>query len=102
MELPNDVLALVREFSRPRVTKEARDECRRAGDCAALRHMMVTPQAIQIVRDYNNQNEKVRSIYALYCSVSMFSAEAELLRKELDIECPILWRHVRILREKYL
>ena len=99
MELPDLPLALVREFSRPRVSKEARDEYAKVGDWPDLKRVMVTPHAIAVVRAYNDQAAKVESIYVEYRKVHLLSARAGEIRDQLDLECPILWRHVRNVRE---
>lgn len=99
MELPDLPLALVREFSRPRVSKEARDEYAKVGDWPDLKRVMVTPHAIAVVRAYNDQAAKVESIYVEYRKVHLLSARAGEIRDQLDVECPILWRHVRNVRE---
>lgn len=71
MELPDLPLALVREFSRPRVSKEARDEYTKAiqhGFWLAARswyrleRAMVTPHAIETVRGYNETMDAIDAI----------------------------------------
>ena len=72
MELPDLPLALVREFSRPRVSKEARDEYAKAiqhgfrliqlGHRSRLKRAMVTPHAIEIVRRYNETMDVIEAI----------------------------------------
>lgn len=61
MELPDLPLALVREFSRPRVSK-ARDEYAKAiqhGFWPRLNRAMLNPHAIEIVRRYNETNDAI-------------------------------------------
>jgi len=99
MELPDLPLALVREFSMPRVSKEARDEYARVGDWLDLKRAMVTPHAVAVVRAYNDQVAKVDVLYGEYRKVHLLSARAGEIRHHLDLECPILWRHVRNVRE---
>lgn len=99
MELPDLPLALVREFSMPRVSKEARDEYARVGDWPDLKRVMVTPHAIAVVRAYNDQAAKVEAIYVEYRKVYLLSAQAGEIRNQIDLECPILWQHVRNVRE---
>jgi hypothetical protein len=59
----------------------------------------VTPHAVAVVRAYNNQAAKVESLYVEYRKVHLLSARAGEIRDQLDLECPILWRHVHNVRE---
>lgn len=72
MELPDLPLALVREFSRPRVSKEARDEYAKAiqqgfrliqlDHQSRLKRAMVMPHAVEIVRRYNETMDAIDAI----------------------------------------
>ena len=72
MELPDLPLALVREFSRPRVSKEARDEYAKAiqhgfwliqlGHRSRLYRAMLMPHAIEFVRRYNETMDVIEAI----------------------------------------
>jgi hypothetical protein len=65
MELPDLPLALVREFSRPRVSKEARDEYAKViqdGFWPRLNRAMVKPRAIEIVLRYNETTDAIDAI----------------------------------------
>lgn len=65
MEFPDDVLALIREFSRPLVSKEALYEYRRAMGMywgPSLKKKMTTPRAIEIVRRYNDTTDVIDDI----------------------------------------
>jgi hypothetical protein len=65
MEFPDDVLALIREYSRPIVSKEALYEYKRAMGMywgTALKKKMTTPDAIEIVRRYNDTTDVIDEI----------------------------------------
>ena len=91
MELPDLPLALVREFSRPRVSKEARDEYNKIilvyGPWPRLKQAMVTPAAIKVVRDYNLETELIH--------------ELELMYRETPLNTPHSARIRSTLRERY-
>ena len=91
MELPDLPLALVREFSRPRVSKEARDEYAKVilvyGPWPQLKQAMVTPHAISVVRAYNRETELIE--------------ELELMYRETPLNTPRSARIREVLRERY-
>lgn len=99
MEFPDDVLTLIRAFSRPRVSAEALAEYKRAGDWPELKRVMVTPQVIASVRAYNDHVDKIHAIYAGYRDIPILSPEAAHIRDQLDILFPIMWSHIRGLHE---
>lgn len=91
MELPDLPLALVREFSRPRVSKEARDEYAKVilvyGPWPRLKRAMITPHAISVVRAYNRETELIE--------------ELELMFRETPLSTPRSARIREVLRERY-
>ena len=66
MEFPELVLALIRDFSRPRVNKEALQEyrtvVRNIGDSPSLKRKMVTPEAVEVVREFNRVSNLIRTL----------------------------------------
>ena len=66
MEFPELVLALIRDFSRPRVNKEALQEyltvVRNIGDSPCLKRKMVTPEAVEVVREFNRVSILIRTL----------------------------------------
>lgn len=69
MEFPDDILSLIREFSRPLISKEALHEYRRSRGIAMgmywgppLKRKMTTPRAIEIVRRYNDTTDAIEVI----------------------------------------
>ena len=91
MELPDDILDLIRQFSRPCVSKEARDEYNKIilvyGPWPRLKRAMVTPAAIKVVRDYNLETELIH--------------ELELMYRETPLNTPHSARIRSTLRERY-
>ena len=65
MEFPDDVLSLIREYSRPLISKEALYEYKRARGMywgTALKKKMTTPHAVEIVRRYNDTTDVIDAI----------------------------------------
>ena len=70
MEFPDIVLALIHEFSRPRVNKEALQEylkvvrrVRNMGNWApSLKRKMVTPEAVDVVREFNRVSDLIQRL----------------------------------------
>lgn len=87
MELPDLPLALVREFSRPRVSKEARDEYAKVilvyGPWPRLKQAMVTPAAIKVVRDYNLETERIDELALMYSETPLNTPHSVQIRSEL-------------------
>ena len=87
MELPDLPLALVREFSRPRVSKEARDEYAKVilvyGPWPRLKQAMVTPAAIKVVRDYNLETELIEELELMYRETPLNTVRSVRIRSEL-------------------
>jgi len=87
MELPDLPLALVREFSRPRVSKEARDEYAKVilvyGPWPRLKRAMVTPAAIKVVRDYNLETELIEALELMYREIPLNTPHSARIRSTL-------------------
>ena len=66
MEFPDLVLALIREFSRPRVNKEALEEYQKVvcefGYWPSLKRKMVTLEAVVVVREFNRLSKYIKDI----------------------------------------
>ena len=66
MEFPDLVLALIREFSRPCVSKEALQEylkvVRTFGDWPSLKRKMMAPDAVSVVRKFNKVSDRILDI----------------------------------------
>jgi hypothetical protein len=84
MELPDDVLSLIREFSRPCFTKESLVEYNKAikiyGAWPHLKRAMVTPAAVQIVRAYNQETEVIEELQVLYNETPLSSTRSAHIR----------------------
>ena len=91
MEFPDLVLALIREYAQPRVSKEARDEYKKIikiyGAWPRLKQSMVTPHAIQLVRAYNQETDLID--------------ELELMYRETPLNTPRSAQIRTMLRERY-
>jgi hypothetical protein len=70
MEFPEEIVALIRQFAKPCFTKEALVEYNKAikiyGAWPRLKRAMVTPKAVQIVRDYNQETDLIEELHLLY------------------------------------
>ena len=67
MEFPDIVLALIHEFSRPRVNKEALKEyvkvVRRVRNMdPSLKRKMVRPEAVAVVREFNRVSDLIQCL----------------------------------------
>ena len=65
MEFPDDILALIREFSRPRYTKEALREYKRTMGLFwmwPLKEIMTTQEVVDLVRRYNDTSDAIDAI----------------------------------------
>ena len=87
MEFPDLVLDLIRQFSRPRVSKEARDEYAKVilvyGPWPRLKQAMVTPAAIKVVRDYNLETELIEELELMYRETPLNTVRSVRIRSEL-------------------
>lgn len=87
MEFPDLVLDLIRQFSRPRVSKEARDEYAKVirvyGAWPRLKRAMVTPAAIKVVRDYNLETELIEELELMYRETPLNTVRSVRIRSEL-------------------
>jgi hypothetical protein len=84
MEFPDEILALIRQFSRPCFTKEALVEYNKAikiyGPWPRLKRAMVTSKAVQIVRDYNQETELIEELQLLYGETPLNTTRASHIR----------------------
>ena len=66
MEFPDDIHDLIREFSRPRVNKEALQEylkvVHKVGNWSSLKRKMVTPEAVEVVREFNRVSDLIQTL----------------------------------------
>lgn len=93
MELPDDVLALVRAYARPRVSTEALGEYNKIiqvyGDWPQLKRVMVTPHAIQLVRAYNQETDLIEELQLLFRETPLHTTSSahirNLLRERYDV-----------------
>jgi len=87
MEFPDLVLDLIRQFSRPRVSKEAREEYAKVilvyGPWPRLKRTMVTPAAINVVRDYNRETEHIDELELMYRETPLNTPHSAQIRREL-------------------
>lgn len=104
MEFPDDVLALIREYARPRVSKEALVEYNKAikiyGTWPRLKRAMVTPEAIEIVRAYNRETEVIEELQLLYEETPLSttrSAHIRLMLRERGEARRFRGRAIRVL-----
>ena len=82
MEFPDIVCALIHEFARPRVNKDALKEYRLVvrwvGHWTSLKKKMVTPEAVEVVREFNR-------VYALILDLETERIESRTLQSMRDI-----------------
>jgi hypothetical protein len=85
MELSELPLALIREYSRPRVSKEGREEYRRYvklhGPSPAVLRAMVTPRGIEVVRGWNGDSEVIEEQLRHYLYTPFSTTKAATLRR---------------------
>jgi len=88
MELPDLPLALVREFSRPRVSKEGRDIYQKYvnlyGPSPAVLRKMVTPHNVSVVAAYIHEHEVVEELSLIYREMPWQTTRAARLRVVLN------------------
>jgi len=88
MELPDLPLALVREFSRPRVSKEGRDVYQKYvnlyGPSPAVLRKMVTPHGVSVVAAYIYEHEVVEELLLIYGETLWSSTRGARLRGALN------------------
>lgn len=88
MEFPDLVLALIREFSRPRVSKEALQEylkvVRTFGDWPSLKRKMMAPDAVSVVRKFNQVSDRILDIESESKSIirQLIQEQHEIYRQE--------------------
>lgn len=88
MELPDLPLALVREFSRPRVSKEARDVYQKYvnlyGPSPAVLRKMVTSHGVSVVAAYIHEHEVSEELLLIYREVPWKTTRGARLREALN------------------
>ena len=88
MELPDLPLALVREFSRPRVSKEGRDVYQKyvnlRGRSRIVLQKMVTPHGVSVVAAYIREHEVSEELLLIYGEVPWQTTRAARLRGVLN------------------
>jgi hypothetical protein len=104
MEFPDLVLALIREYARPRVSKEARDEYKKVikiyGKWPRLKQAMVSPQAVQVVRAYNSETDLIDELELAFRETPLNTPRSAQIRTMLRerYDCRrILGREIRVL-----
>jgi hypothetical protein len=89
MELSELPLALIREYSRPRIGKEAREEYQRyvkhRGPDPAVLRAMLTPEGITAVREYTYDKDFVEKAL-LSCLYTPFSTRQAAVLRRLSAE----------------
>jgi hypothetical protein len=87
MEFPDLVLALIREFAQPRVSKEARDEYKKViqiyGRWPRLKRAMVHPCAVQVVSAYNRETELIDELELLFRETPLNTPRSADIRNRL-------------------
>jgi hypothetical protein len=88
MELPDLPLALIREYSQPRVGKEARAEYRKYvslnGPSPAVLRKMVTPHGVSVVSNYNREAEAIEDLLLVYRVTPFRTTQSSRLRGLLN------------------
>jgi hypothetical protein len=89
MEFPEEILSHIREYARPRIGKEAREEyaryVKRRGPSAAVLRVMVTPEGITVVREYNSDKDYVEQVLRS-CMYTPFSTTRAAVLRRLSAE----------------
>ncbi len=88
MEFPEVIVALIRQYARPRVSQEALQEYRRLcqtyGEQVDVKRQMVCPTVVQLVRTCNQTNDTIEELYLLYQEVPVLSRLYAEVRRNLD------------------
>jgi hypothetical protein len=70
MEFPDLVLALIREYARPRMDKEARDAYKQViqvyGEWPMLKRAMLCSNVVDVVKTYNRETTLIDDLQILY------------------------------------
>ena len=87
-ELPPELAALVREFSRPRVSKEGREVYQKYvnlyGPSPAVLRKMVTSHGVSVVAAYIREHEVVEELLLIYNETPWHTTRAARLREALN------------------
>ena len=88
MEFPEEILALIRQYSRPRVSQEALEDYRRLcetyGEQLDVKRKMVCPHVVDLVHTCNQTNDTIDELYVLYQEVPVMSRRYAEVRRNLQ------------------